>query len=150
MSVAVNAAASASPGPSLQNAGASASSRSKVPTWVKVSIGLGVAGILGIVVLIAGFAFAAAQLSPIETSWRQSAIDPAGLVLQVRNPGSRHLSCHLSAFNKMKGQSTEYSFALGPNQQTEIGLLEAGWSFKSRERVTISTEGFWDRSLSVP
>jgi len=125
-------------------------SKSKMPTWAVVLISVGAAAILGLMVLVVAFSLILTKTSPVQTTWRQSALDPNGLVLQVRNTGDRHLSCRLDARNETTRQTVTHTFSVGPNQLTEVGLLEAGWSFKSAERGTIATEGFWDASFTVP
>ena len=87
---------------------------------------------------------------PLKTSFRQSSLDNSGLVLQVRNTGSHHLSCHLTARNKTLKQHVNYSFDLAPYSKTEIGLLETGWTFKTGESCEIRTEGFSTISFKVP
>ena len=79
----------------------------------------------------------------MNTSFRRSALDSAGLVLQVRNTSSKSLSCAMTATNKTDGQDCRYSFS-------EIGIVEAGWSFKSGESVRIDVEGHRSLSLQVP
>ncbi len=88
--------------------------------------------------------------APLNTSFRRSALDSAGLVLQVRNTSGKSLSCAMTATNKTDRQTCRYSFSLAPNSSTEIGLVEAGWSFKSGEDVRIDVEGHRSLSLQVP
>ena len=88
--------------------------------------------------------------APLNTSFRRSALDSAGLVLQVRNTSSKSLSCAMTATNKTDGQDCRYSFSLAPSGFTEIGIVEAGWSFKSGESVRIDVEGHRSLSLQVP
>ena len=88
--------------------------------------------------------------APLNTSFRRSALDSAGLVLQVRNTSGKSLSCAMTAKNKTDGQTCRYSFSLAPSGSTEIGIMEAGWSFKSGERVQIDVEGHRGISLQVP
>lgn len=88
--------------------------------------------------------------APLSVSWRRSALDSAGLVLQVSNTSGHSLSCRLVAQNKTLNQATAYTFDLGPWKSTEIGILEAGWTFKSGEGVWIEVEGFATKSFSVP
>lgn len=88
--------------------------------------------------------------SPIEVSFRQSALDSSGLVLQVRNNSDKHLACVMTAQNKLVNQVAKYNFDLGPNETKEIGILESGWSFKSGESVWIETEGYATKEFEVP
>ena len=39
--------------------------------------------------------------------------------------------------NRQKGRPARYSFSLAPSGITEIGIVEAGWSFKSGESLEI-------------
>ena len=91
-----------------------------------------------------------ARQAPITTSFRQSALDSGGLVLQVHNTGDGHLSCVMYAENKIMDERRGYAFSLAPYATTEIGILEASWSFKSGERILIQTEGYGNVSLAVP
>lgn len=88
--------------------------------------------------------------APLDTSFRRSALDSAGLVMQVRNTSNKSLSCGMTASNKTDGQTCRYSFSLAPSGFTEIGIMEAGWSFKSGENVRIDVEGHRAHSLQVP
>ena len=88
--------------------------------------------------------------APLSFSFRGSAMDASGLVLQVQNTGDKHLSCRMWAVNSVQNQARDYSFDLGPYQKTEIGILECNWSFKTGEGVTIRTEGFQDFTFNVP
>lgn len=88
--------------------------------------------------------------APLNTSFRRSALDSAGLVLQVRNTSGKSLSCAMTATNKTDGQTCRYSFSLAPSGSTEIGIMEAGWSFKSGERIQIDVEGHRGVSFQVP
>ena len=54
------------------------------------------------------------------------------------------------AVNKTMQQRSDYPFSLGPYKSTEIGILEAGWTFKSGETVKISVEGFSPIEFTVP
>lgn len=87
---------------------------------------------------------------PIKTTFRQSALDSSGLVLQVHNTGAGHLACKMFVKNKTSGSKADYVFHVSPYAMEEIGILEAGWSFNTGERVRIKTEGYWDITLSVP
>jgi len=88
--------------------------------------------------------------APLSTSFRPSALDSAGLVLQVRNTSSKSLSCAMTATNRTDKQTCRYSFSLAPNGSTEIGLVEAAWSFKSGESVEIAVEGHDSLEFKVP
>ena len=102
--------------------------------------------VLGAVVLLSS----CSKPAPLNTSFRRSALDSAGLVLQVRNTSSKSLSCAMTATNKTDGQTCRYSFSLAPSGFNEIGIVEAGWSFKSGESVRIDVEGHRSLSLQVP
>lgn len=88
--------------------------------------------------------------APIKTSFRQSALDSSGLVLQVQNTSDHRLSCKMTAKNKTLNQRVNYAFDLGPYASTEIGLLETDWTFKTGESVEIEVEGFSGKSFKVP
>jgi len=81
-------------------------------------------------------------LAPLQTSFRRSSLDADGLVLQVRNTSVEDLSCRMVAVNQTVQQKADYAFSLGSYKSTEIGILEAGWSFKSGETVNIWVEGY--------
>jgi hypothetical protein len=108
-----------------------------------------------ILVIFAVFGFVAgskhdAPLPPISISWRRSALDSAGLVMQVQNTSNERLSCMMAAVNETQGQHTAYSFDVGPYKISEIGIVECGWSFKSGEGVAIRSEGYSDYFFKVP
>lgn len=86
----------------------------------------------------------------LKTSFRPSALDSAGLVLQVRNTSSKSLSCAMTATNRTDAQKCRHSFSLGPNASVELGILETGWSFKSGESVEIAVEGHRSLDFKVP
>ncbi|RYD59771.1 MAG: hypothetical protein EOP83_20420 [Verrucomicrobiaceae bacterium] len=86
----------------------------------------------------------------MSTSFRPSALDSAGLVLQVRNTSSKSLSCAMMATNRTDGQVCRHSFSLGPNSLIELGIIETGWSFKSGESVEIAVEGHRSLGFKVP
>lgn len=88
--------------------------------------------------------------APLRISWRPSLLDPDGLVLQVTNTSDHSLSCRLIAKNKTLNEAIVYTFELGPRDATEIGILEAGWSFRTGERVWIQVKGFATKSFYVP
>lgn len=103
-----------------------------------------------IVVIIACALSACGNSPPLEVTFRQSLMDSAGLVLQVKNTERKHLSCIMTAENRTYEAKVTYEFSLGPNEHTEIGIVEAAWTFKTGESVTIQTEGFSDMSFRVP
>ena len=88
--------------------------------------------------------------APIEVNFRQSALDSAGLVLQVHNISDKHLSSIMTAQNKLAKEVTKYSFDLAPHGSKEIGLLECNWTFKTGEGVWIETEGYSTVQVLVP
>jgi len=88
--------------------------------------------------------------APLHTSFRRSALDSAGLVLQVRNTSGKSLSCAMTAINKTDGQTCRYSFSMAPSGFTEIGIMETGWSFKSGESIEIAVEGHRSLDFKVP
>jgi len=88
--------------------------------------------------------------APIKTSFRRSALDSSGLVLQVQNTSGHRLSCKMTAKNKTLNQRVNYAFDLGPYSITEIGLLETNWTFRMGESVEIEVEGFSGKSFKVP
>jgi hypothetical protein len=86
----------------------------------------------------------------LSTSFRRSALDSAGLVLQVRDTGDRSLSCVMTATNKVNRQVQRHSFLLAPYASTEVGILESDWSFRSGESVRIEVEGHDELDFKVP
>lgn len=100
--------------------------------------------------LLAFLVASCSKPAPLKTSFRRSALDSAGLVLQVRNTSGKSLSCAMTATNKTEGQERRYSFSLAPSGSTEIGIIEAGWSFKSGEAVRIDVEGHRSLTFKVP
>ena len=88
--------------------------------------------------------------TPLKVTFRGSALDQSGLVLQVQNITDKHLSCRMDVTNATQKLNATYPFDLGPYQKTEIGVLECLWSFKTGETVRIGTEGFMDLKFNVP
>jgi hypothetical protein len=88
--------------------------------------------------------------APLSRTFRPSALDSAGLVLQLRNTSSKNLSCAMTATNKTDRQVCRHSFSLGPNASVELGIIETGWSFKSGESVEIKVEGHRSLDFKVP
>ncbi len=52
--------------------------------------------------------------------------------------------------NRTLNQGKRYAFSLAPHDQVEIGILEADWSFRSGESVTLSAEGYSSIHFTVP
>lgn len=90
------------------------------------------------------------EQAPLSISYRQSLLDSAGLVMIVSNIGSKHLSCRMNVSSKVTGRSAQYVFSLAPHGSQEIGAVQAGWSFKSGEKVKITVEGHATHSFTVP
>lgn len=88
--------------------------------------------------------------APLAVSYRQSLLDSAGLVMIVKNTGSKHLSCRINMSSKVTGRSGQYVFSLAPHGSQEIGAVQAGWSFKSGEKCKITVEGHASHSFTVP
>jgi hypothetical protein len=107
-----------------------------------------------ILILAASFLFSgcskAPPPSPLQITWRGSALDSNGLVMQVHNISNEYLSCKMTAINYTVNQSATYAFNLGPYVTQEIGILECHWSFQSGESVTIQMEGYADLNFKVP
>jgi len=106
--------------------------------------------IIAAVVILGIWLVFRAKAAPLQTSFRRSSLDSAGLVLQVQNTSAKSLSCRMVAVNKTMQQRADYPFDLGPYKSTEIGILEAGWTFKSGEAVKIAVEGFSSVEFTVP
>jgi hypothetical protein len=87
--------------------------------------------------------------APIAISYRQSLLDSAGLVMIVNNTGSKYLSCRMNVSSGVNRTKTGYLFSLGPHASQEIGVIQAGWSFKSGEKVQIAVEGHVTHSIAV-
>ena len=108
-----------------------------------------VTGVIVIVVLfLVGIGWG--RKAPIVTSFRPSWLDNSGLVLQVHNTSPGCLSCAMYAENTTCGQNARHVFSVAPFSVTEIGLLEAGWSFKTGEKIVIMTEGYRSVTIKVP
>lgn len=90
------------------------------------------------------------EKAPLNIGYRQSLLDSAGLVMIVKNVGSKHLSCRMNVTSKVTGRSAQYVFSLAPHASQEIGAVQAGWSFKSGEKVKITVEGHSTHSFTVP
>jgi len=88
--------------------------------------------------------------APLDISYRPSLWDSAGLVLIVTNSGPQYLSCRMNVASKVTGEKSGFVFSLGPHAKQEIGAIQAGWSFKSGEKVSISVEGHATRKFTVP
>lgn len=101
-------------------------------------------------IVITGCGQSSAPPAPLKVGFRGSALDRAGLVLQVQNTSDKHLSCRMTAVNSVQAQRVNYSFDLAPYNSTEIGVLECGWSFKTGEGVAIQVEGHSPVSFPVP
>lgn len=71
-------------------------------------------------------------------------------MLIVKNASSRHLSCRMDVTSKITRMSSRFLFSLGPHGSQEIGAIQAGWSFKSGEKVKIAVEGYSTHSFAVP
>jgi hypothetical protein len=116
---------------------------------MKKNIGWFVAAfIVGFVIF--GYFINKTPAAPLELGFRRSSLDSAGLVLQVQNTSTKSLSCRMIAVNNTVQQRADYPFDLGPYKSTEIGILEAGWTFKSGETVKIWCEGFSPVQITVP
>ncbi len=118
------------------------------------NIGIILAVVVGLIFVVVGFVNGTKDHKPpqppITISWRTSALDSAGLVMQVQNTSNERLSCMMAAVNETQGQHTAYSFDVGPYKMYEIGIMECGWSFKSGESVAIRSEGYSDYYFKVP
>jgi len=87
---------------------------------------------------------------PISHSFRVSMLDSSGLVLQVHNTSNAKFFYVMTARNKRLNQVNHKSFTLGADEWQELGLLEAGWSFKTGEQVWIESEGYLPAYFTVP
>lgn len=108
--------------------------------WVRVLL----VGALGTLLTSCG------KPAPVDISYRPSLLDSSGLVLIVSNSGSQYLSCRMNVVSKVNGTRAGYVFSLGPHAKQEIGAIQAGWSFKSGEKVSIAVEGYATRKFAVP
>jgi hypothetical protein len=96
------------------------------------------------------FALGCGEIAPVQLTFRESKLDPDGFVLQVHNTGDDHLACRMEVENETKGESTSLSFTLDPYEDTEIGILEAGWSFAKDEQVEVSCKDRMTVQTVVP
>lgn len=87
---------------------------------------------------------------PLQITWRGSALDSSGLVMQVHNISNEYLECRMTVADHTVNQSDACDFNIGPYAMKEIGILECNWSFESGESVTITTEGYAAFPFKVP
>ena len=90
------------------------------------------------------------QPPPLRVSFRQSLLDSAGLVMQVQNTGDRSLACLMIAENKTLKQGNQHVFSVGPRANTEVGMMQTSWSFRSGETVELRVEGYSPFRFEVP
>ena len=102
-------------------------------------------------VVVIGAIFASRKASaPVQITCRRSGLDSCGIVLQIHNTRNHSLSCRVAMENKTLNEATSCNTDIGPWKTSEIGILEAGWSFKTGERVHIDVEGFQSFAFTVP
>lgn len=85
---------------------------------------------------------------PFDVTYRAAEFGP-GLVLQVKNNSSRHLTIRLRHWNPTLNQDHQTSFDIGPGQLRELGWAE-GIKLASGDTITLSHAEYRSFVWKVP
>jgi hypothetical protein len=85
---------------------------------------------------------------PVEVKFRKAVLGP-GLVLQVKNTSSRHLSLMVALKNPSTNQEKTYRLDAAPSTAVEVGHKE-GWILASGDQLQITHNDYKAWNGSIP
>ena len=131
----------------------SAQASHKQPQELKGSSGKWLAVVVAIVGLLILFNWGSKKNEPlppmpVEVKYRSALLGP-GLVIEVRNMTSRHLSLIGDFRNLTTNQERSFRMDLSPNGEKSLGHLE-GWVFSSGDIVNLTHHDYAPWSGTLP
>jgi hypothetical protein len=86
---------------------------------------------------------------PIKVTFRQSLLIPGSFVAQFRNEGDKNLLLHAEFDRADLSAKKTYTLLVPANHLKEVGRNQ-GWSVKSGDEVTVTSEGYDDFHCHMP
>ena len=132
-------------GPATASPPSKGKKKTSQTTWVALFLVIG-----GIVWYLQSRQFREQNLPPmpVEVSFRGALLGP-GLVLQLKNKSSRHLSIMATLKNPSTQQGQNYRLDVAPQGTTEVGHKE-GWTLASGDNIELFHNDYQSWKGNIP